>query len=276
MNFNTQLQLSGLLFDEPEELSPFGLLIHAGAKHRSIWDLDVEAIRNQVRAHRLVCFRGFSSLHEDRIADFGRSFGALLVWDFGLVREQRAARNPIRSTLTTLGEPPFLWDGLFAHAVPSLTVFHCLAAPAPGEGGETIFCDTPRLYAGATELDRQEWEHILVTYTSEREPRYGGKLTLPLLAQHPETNERTLRFAEALDEDDVAFNPTFIKVEGMTARAQEDFFLGMNQRLHQSAYCYSHSWRAGDVLIADNHALLYGRNALAPGASSHLQRVHVL
>jgi alpha-ketoglutarate-dependent taurine dioxygenase len=44
--------------------------------------------------------------------------------------------------------------------------------------------------------------------------------------------------------------------------------------------CAEHAWRAGDVLIADNHALLHGRKAFVKAfvdaARRHIRRVNIL
>ena len=36
-----------------------------------------------------------------------------------------------------------------------------------------------------------------------------------------------------------------------------------------------HRWEAGDVVVADNHALLHGRLAFAGGEKRHIRRVNV-
>jgi len=38
----------------------------------------------------------------------------------------------------------------------------------------------------------------------------------------------------------------------------------------------AHHWRTGDIVIADNHALLHGRRAFKQDAKRHLRRVNIL
>jgi alpha-ketoglutarate-dependent taurine dioxygenase len=40
--------------------------------------------------------------------------------------------------------------------------------------------------------------------------------------------------------------------------------------------CAEHAWHAGDVLIADNHALLHGRKAFVDATRRHIRRVNIL
>jgi len=50
----------------------------------------------------------------------------------------------------------------------------------------------------------------------------------------------------------------------------------MRDLLYRPEYLYAHSWRTGDIVVADNHALLHGRNAYLQESPRHLRRVNIL
>ena len=59
--------------------------------------------------------------------------------------------------------------------------------------------------------------------------------------------------------------------------AQRDALIAEVSALLRKPECFAaHAWRAGDVLIADNHALLHGRNAFLHAASRRLRRINIL
>jgi len=67
-----------------------------------------------------------------------------------------------------------------------------------------------------------------------------------------------------------------LEIQGIPAADQADFLADMHERLHADANCYRHEWQAGDVVIADNHALLHGRTAFAQNAERSIRRVNIL
>jgi alpha-ketoglutarate-dependent taurine dioxygenase len=50
----------------------------------------------------------------------------------------------------------------------------------------------------------------------------------------------------------------------------------MQRLLYNPAYCIDHVWRPGDIVIADNHALLHGRRAVVESGDRHIRRVNVM
>jgi alpha-ketoglutarate-dependent taurine dioxygenase len=211
------------------------------------------SLHEQILRERVSIFRGF----DGDVLDFARALGEILEWEFGAVNELTPHDDP-RNYLYTSNEVPFHWDGAFAR-VPRYIVFHCLE---PGRGGETLFCDTPRLIAAAHPDEISRWQKISITYSTEKLAHYGGRFTSPLIARHPQSGETILRYAEPVDD----LNPVHLEVHGALDRA------GLARRLRD--FSYAHTWRAGDLVVADNHALLHGRRAFQ--GARHLRRVNVL
>jgi L-tyrosine isonitrile desaturase/decarboxylase len=50
----------------------------------------------------------------------------------------------------------------------------------------------------------------------------------------------------------------------------------MERRIYNPRYCYEHAWEQGDILIADNHALIHGRHALTRDCPRHLRRIQLI
>lgn len=225
-------------------------------------------LKQWIDEHRFVVLKGFAPLDGVALPDFCRSLGELLEWEFGAVNELRVDPET-KNYLYTNREVPFHWDGAFLPRSPHYIFFHCDAAPDAQAGGETLFCDTVRLLAYApVEL----WEQVEITYTTEKIVHYGGTFSSPLLASHPTLGFQVLRYAEPVED----LNPVQLNIEGISEEQQPTFIEDMHRRLNDESCCYAYRWESGDVVIADNHALLHGRRAFANETPRHIRRVNIL
>ena len=89
---------------------------------------------------------------------------------------------------------------------------------------------------------------------------------------HPASGEETLRFAKPV----LDLNPVTLDIPGMAAAQRDALITTMASLLRDPRYCIAHAWRAGDLLIADNFALLHGRNAFRHAALRHIRRINIL
>ncbi|MEV0536282.1 TauD/TfdA family dioxygenase [Kitasatospora sp. NPDC050463] len=254
-------------------LRPFGRVVEAPGGNARIADIPVDTLARWTEESRVLVLRGFSLLGKQEFADYCRKWGEVLKWEPGEVIDLVVEDNP-RNYLFASGDVPFHWDGAFVEADPRYFFFQCLDA-TPGAGGETVFSDTTAVYRDADPELRDLWARISVTYTTEKMVHYGGEVTEKLVARHPGTGVPVLRFAEPLDPA-VYKNPVSVRVDGIDGAKAEEFVASMAERLHRPAYCYAHDWRRGDIVIADNIALVHGRNAFNGPTSRHLQRVEVI
>ena len=156
--------------------------------------------------------------------------------------------------------------------IPHYIFFSCEEAPAQGDGGETLFCDTIRLLQEVPAERHRLWNDISITYSTEKMAHYGGSFTSPLLAKHPTTGIEVLRYAEPVDD----LNPVHLEIAGLPAREHPAFVADMHQRLNAPQFCSAHVWKSGDFVIADNHALLHGRRAFLHADKRHIRRVNIL
>lgn len=253
-------------------LRPFGRIVEApgGAL---LADIPVSALTAWTLESRVVVLRGFALMETDEFADYCRRWGEVLRWPVGDVVDLVVQDNPT-NYLFASGDVPFHWDGAFVEADPRWFFFQCLDA-TPGAGGETVFSDTTAVYRDADPETRRTWSQKTMTYTTDKLAHYGGSATAQMVSRHPVTGLQVLRFAEPLDPT-VYKNPVSVDVAGLD-RADADVFLTeLAERVHRPGYCYEHPWQAGDILIADNFALIHGRNAFTGPTNRHLQRVEVI
>lgn len=254
-------------------LEPFGLLVEAAGTGADLRQIPYQTLSRWTEQARVLVLRGFPLLSKPDLIRYCEGWGEILRWDFGEVLDLVIQDSP-KNYLFTRGDVPFHWDGAFAAATPRYFMFQCLEA-SPGGGGETVFCDTTMVYRDAGAQTRRQWQQVTVGYATEKVEHYGGQVNAPLVAAHPASGLPTLRFAEPLDPGDY-LNPLFLEVSGVPEQDVPGFLADLARRLHQPAYCYAHAWQAGDIVIADNHALVHGRNPFTGEATRHLQRIQIL
>ncbi len=228
-------------------------------------------LKQWIDEHRFVVLKGFAPLNGVALPDFCRSLGELLEWEFGAVNDLRVDPET-KNYLYTNREVPFHWDGAFLPRSPHYIFFHCDAAPDAQAGGETLFCDTVRLLDHAPSELQKLWEQVVITYTTEKIVHYGGTFSSPLLTSHPALGFRVLRYAEPVED----LNPVQLNIAGISEEQQPAFIEDMHRRLNDDSCCYAYRWESGDVVIADNHALLHGRRAFADETARHIRRVNIL
>ena len=258
-----------------QELSAFGLEITA-EQNASLESVTPELLTSLLTKHSVVVFRGFAPINDKgEFSGVCQAWGELLSWGFGMVFEVTEHPEP-KNYLFTNGAVPYHWDGAFAEKAPWLQVFHCREAPGEEVGGETIFCDTAALWRSLTQEQQQRWRSVVVEYATEKIAHYGGNIRAPLVDRHPINGETVLRFAEPANAETVDLNTPELTIEGVAEDGVDDFLGELVGLLYDARFTYSHRWRAGDFVIADNHRVLHGRNPYSPNRPRRLWRVHVL
>lgn len=251
-------------------LSPYGLCIDLPAE--TAWEvLDVEQLKRWVAAHRVVVIRGLAAMPPEVLAVASRGLGPLQPWSFGAVHELKRDPKP-DNYLYTEHAVPLHWDGAFADAVPHYLVFRCVEAPPPDAGGETVFVDTVAVLARADTARQARWAKARVRYTTEKKAHYGGTFTADVVARHPVLDVPVLRYAEPVDD----LNPVRVEPLGVQGEEAAALMRELRDALYEPAVLLALPWVKGDVVIADNHALLHGRRAFRADAPRHLLRVNVL
>jgi alpha-ketoglutarate-dependent taurine dioxygenase len=233
-----------------------------------------ELLRQLDRDALVVC-RDFPRLSREELLAYCRSAATgsddpLLHWGFGPVMDLRPDDDAANYLFSR--EPvPFHWDGVF-FVVPHVLVFQCLEAPADGAGGETLFCRAEKLCAAMPSELRARWADARITYTTEKVAHYGGEVTIPLFSTHPRKGTPVVRFAEAVH---TSKNPVTTRVSGVSAEEAARLVEYMTAQIYADEFCHVHQWRAGDLVLADNHSLLHGRRGFTQHAKRHIRRVQI-
>jgi alpha-ketoglutarate-dependent taurine dioxygenase/4-hydroxybenzoate polyprenyltransferase len=250
-------------------LVPFGLEVTF--PERTSWSaVDAEVVHEWVNTHRVVVLRGLAPFRKEELPLAARRLGPLQAWPFGSVNELRPSKKA-KNYLYTDRAVPLHWDGAFAGRAPHYLFFHCVSA-APE--GRTVFVDTTRVWKEADEGARDRWRALAFEYETERIAHYGGRFTARVVDRHPATGETVLRFAEPVDD----LNPVRVRGIGLSPLESASMITELRSSLRRPDAVLEHAWRSGDVVIADNHALLHGRRSFrASGpAVRHIRRVNVL
>lgn len=268
----TLSRLPGAAFQEP-----FGVQIEALTESADLATLPVPLLRELVRENRLLVLRGFRMPADaETLAAWCRTWGEVMTWPFGDVLELREADDPTDHIFDS-SSVPLHWDGMYKPLIPEFQFFHCITAPGPDDGGRTTFCDTVTLLAGASAEMIERWREVTVTYKIRNVVHYGGRATSPLIVPHPRTGALTLRFNQPPPDTEPDFlNRPAHEFTGIDESRLPELLTGLDQALHDPRYFYAHTWRSGDMVIADNYALLHGRERFTSRAPRHLRRVHLL
>ncbi|SDY96624.1 TauD/TfdA family dioxygenase [Hymenobacter psychrophilus] len=254
-----------------ESQLPFGLLVRADFPGQTIAGISAAQLTEWVQAHRILIFRGFELFDKTPFALYAQQLGEPLQWPFGAINELKVKADA-KNYLYTPSAVPLHWDGAFIGRIPYLIFFQCVKAPRAEDRGGTTFADTGRALARATAAQRARWAKATLRYRTEKIVHYGGTLTQRLLQAHPVTGEPTLRFAEPVRD----LNPVSVEVLGATPAEQADLIAELQAALYAPEVFYIHSWQDNDIVLADNHVLLHGRDAFLNPNERHIQRINLL
>lgn len=254
-----------------ETQTPFGIIIRNTGTDDSLQQFSPQQIKDWISEHKLIVFRGYRSMPKQELALYGQQLGKPLQWAFGAINELQVKKDT-ENYIFTDHAVPMHWDGAFAGKIPHIILFQCLVAPAKEDLGGTTFADTEKIVAEASASQKEEWQKISVTYSTKKIVHYGGKIEQKLLTRHVTENKVVLRYAEPVDD----LNPVKLEVHGLGTKSQPDFIAEMQKLLYDPRYLYTHRWEAGDIVMADNHTLLHGREAFKNPNSRHIQRINIL
>lgn len=239
-------------------------------------ELPVEPLRRLVHDHQLVLLRGIpAGPGPDELTAFCARWGQLAAWPFGFVLELREHPDP-RDHVFDHGPVPLHWDGMYREQLPEFQIFHCVSAPGQDQGGRTTFAQTATAWERADPPTRQRWARVSGRYHRATE-HYDSTTRSPLVVPHPTRGYPVIRYQEPADSCGTGFvNHPSLEFTGLPAEQLPALHAGLRSALRAPGNWYAHRWQTDDVVIADNHTLLHGREAFQSQAPRHLRRVHVL
>lgn len=257
---------------EIELIQPFGAIIRSKQGNDDIKQFSSDEIKAFVSKYKLVVFKGYEILPKQDLALFGQRLGKPLQWVFGAINDLKV-KPDAENYIFTDHAVPMHWDGAFAGTIPHIILFQCIIAPQKEDMGGTTFCDTEKLLAAQSADLISKWEQISITYTTKKIVHYGGKITQQLVAQHEvEPDRKVIRYAEPVDD----LNPVALDIKNLSEQESKSFIDSMQQQLYHPDHLYTHRWDAGDIVLADNHVLLHGREAFEKANERYIQRINLL
>lgn len=193
----------------------------------------------------------------------------ILFWDFGPVMKMKVSTSS-NNYLFSEQNVPFHWDGAF-YREPQKILFYC--TQSKGEGGETLFADTEKIWDSLNPSEKEICEKITLNYKTQKLAHYGGEINVPLVQEHPVTKKKILRIAERVKTD---LNPVDLEIKGVPKELGEKMYNLLVDKLYQEEFLYTHSWKKGDLLICDNFSYLHGRKALGNNKKRSFMRIQIL
>lgn len=253
-------------------LSPFGKLLTFD--QGNLKEVSSAMLLEVLREDSLLLIRGLSQPERDQFLKFCQSFAGFktLDWSFGSVMEMKESDNP-QNYLFSREAVPFHWDGAF-HKVPDYLVFSCVEAPLHDCGGETLFTNTQLIWESLTSDQQRKFKTVMLEYTTEKLAHYGGQICNPLVAEHPTNSKSILHFAEEVK---TQLNPVTLKaISSLGDHEVSEILKFLKEVIYSPKFCLTHQWQSGDLLIADNHSLIHGRNAFKEHCPRHLRRIQLI
>lgn len=256
---------------------PFGVLIEPKDKDndKNIKNLDISSLRDLFKSEHLLILRGFDAFkNSEDFSSYCERWGRVSLWPFGKVLELKEQDEP-KDHIFDNSYIPMHWDGMYRPEVPEYQFFYCVKAPLEGQGGRTTFSNTALVLNNISKETKMEWEKVIGTYHRKME-FYDSKTVSPLVTKHPHRDYQVIRYNEAHSIEKGDFiNPPHITFKGIFNQNIEEFQSSVDQALYNPKNFYAHEWKSGDIVIADNHTLLHGRENFTSSSSRHLQRVQV-
>ena len=242
---------------------------------RSLNPAQVKEIVAGMDKYAVLVFRG-QKLDEDRQIAYARQFGPL---DLGLRKMKKgqphrfkhdeladisnvkvdgavAERNSAKIVNNIANQ---LWhsDSSFQKPAARYSMLHAVAVPP--RGGETEFCDLRAAYEALpvglnAEIAGLRAEHYVLhsrfilgdTGYTRRQRAALPPVAWPLVRTHPGSKRKLLW---------VGAHATHIR--GMTVPEGRMLLLDLLEHATQRRFVYRHRWKAGDLLMWDNRALLH-------------------
>ena len=170
----------------------------------------------------------------------------------GAVCDEIFVLRDLGETSPFLSNAPLDYHSDLSYRKEPGTLSALYAVATPDSGGDTIFQDCTKAFAGlGPEL--QERCRGLRACHRHPEPHMNPDLAgvvHPLVRRHPETKEETL-----------FLSPFFTKGSAVPGVADDAMLDQLNALLKQPALQYIHRWSVGDLVLWDNVTSVHGRTA---------------
>jgi alpha-ketoglutarate-dependent 2,4-dichlorophenoxyacetate dioxygenase len=154
----------------------------------------------------------------------------------------------------------YLWhtDSPF-RAVPSLCSL-LSARIVPSEGGDTEFATMRGAYDALPEDTKEKLERLVAEHSlvfSRNTVTRDGAMTADMKAELPGAWQVMVRINPVNGRKNIYAGAHASHVIGWKREEGREFIRWLNEFATQPRFCYSHRWRAGDLVIWDNRCVLH-------------------
>lgn len=228
------------------------------------------AVAKELRAaferHLVLLFRGQRLPPAEHIA-FSRNFGELQIH---VLDQYHATDHPeifVLSNVGADGRPnrvhpdlgTLVWhtDGSFQRRPTYATILY--AEVAPTEGGHTLFADTLSALEMLSEADRAWLGAMRVVHdlSNSREKAGYGPLPADQRAKAPAVEHPLVRTHPPTGRKGVYLGSHAQRIVGLSEHASAGLIERLMAHTTEPRFVYDHAWRAGDLLMWDNRAVLH-------------------
>ncbi|MGP3969796.1 TauD/TfdA family dioxygenase [Streptomyces sp. 6N223] len=186
-------------------------------------------------------------------------------------------RNDPGAVINGRGTLPLHTDGLLLRQQVDLIILYAADVQGPDGTGGTLVCDQLAAWRDLPEHLREILETREFQYRGRDSSHFpdGVQNAWVSVPVHRDFGRvRSLNISLPFPaEADAGWE---VRVKGLDESATQSFFAELGAWLHTPEYCYTHTWRTGDLLVIDNQRTLHGRTSLADARTRVLYRGQVV
>lgn len=94
---------------------------------------------------------------------------------------------------------------------------------------------------------------------------------LPLVLRHPKTDLPCVRWHQPWPASKTKFSTCAVSIEN----DRQEIIELVDRMLYDRRVCLRFTWEKGDLLLADNHAMMHTRTAFTGDCERELWRIHI-
>ncbi len=216
-------------------------------------------LRRLLIAYGMIVLRAVPLTPSQQVA-FSRRFGAVevLPWQPSQLPahpEIFRVSNRAEHGLTEVGRS---WhsDGAYLLRPREISIFHIISVPE--RGGETQFTSLHAAFDTASSA--------LLCLLADKESLFDAGVVQPIIRAHPVTGR--LGFY-------VKLGPSR-RMQGVDLKEGEALFGEIESLLDQDGHVYTHAWRSGDIVVADNFSVAHRARDVPDSTLRILHRTTIL
>ena len=228
-----------------------------------ISDDDMQFISDAFDHHHILTFRGYDGLSTDQVLAASRLFGKDL--ESHVFAQYHPPDDPLVMVLSNrvkgskpagLKDAGTFWHSDVAYKPEPARATLLYSLEVPDHGGDTLFCDLTAAYDDLSDemkvrLDGLKAWHF---YAHQKRDLFDdGKVQSPPECLHPvvRTNPSSGRKA-------IYITPAYtVRIDGMSAKDSQALMDDIFDHCLQDKYRMDYKWRAGDLVVWDNAAVMH-------------------